>query len=203
MSRSTNTRVWTKMPTYFCLNIFIRIYFWLFHSNEGNKLSLINSSIIPTTHTSNKREISQREISRKKTEMGGLERPKFVLFGSSIVQLSYINEGWGAVLAHIYARKVFFFLFSFLFFYSWSFKPNFIIENSNDSVCFCNTVYICLNHEFKNIWLINNSTVYTAVLWKIIKFIIFLNHNSKNYNNISKCRLNHGSLRGYLPSSVA
>ncbi|KAJ6968893.1 GDSL esterase/lipase CPRD49-like isoform X1 [Populus alba x Populus x berolinensis] len=37
--------------------------------------------------------------------MGGLERPKFVLFGSSIVQLSYINEGWGAALAHIYARK--------------------------------------------------------------------------------------------------
>jgi hypothetical protein len=38
-----------------------------------------------------------------------------VLFGSSIVQLSYINEGWGAILAHIYARKVFFFhFFSFL-----------------------------------------------------------------------------------------
>ncbi|XP_061955239.1 GDSL esterase/lipase WDL1-like isoform X1 [Populus nigra] len=37
--------------------------------------------------------------------MVGLQRPQFVLFGSSIVQLSYINEGWGAILAHIYARK--------------------------------------------------------------------------------------------------
>ncbi|KAI5561266.1 hypothetical protein POPTR_016G115900v4 [Populus trichocarpa] len=39
--------------------------------------------------------------------MVGLQRPQFVLFGSSIVQLSYINEGWGAILAHIYARKKF------------------------------------------------------------------------------------------------
>jgi len=41
--------------------------------NEGDKLSLINSSI-PTTHTSNKREISQREFSRE-TKMVGLKRP--------------------------------------------------------------------------------------------------------------------------------
>jgi hypothetical protein len=48
--------------------------------------------------------------------MVGPERPQFVLFGSSIVQFSYSNEGWGALLAHIYARKVFFFpLFFFLF----------------------------------------------------------------------------------------
>ncbi|KAJ6699458.1 ISOAMYL ACETATE-HYDROLYZING ESTERASE 1 [Salix purpurea] len=37
--------------------------------------------------------------------MVGPERPQFVLFGSSIVQFSFSNEGWGAVLAHIYARK--------------------------------------------------------------------------------------------------
>ncbi|CAL0328287.1 unnamed protein product [Lupinus luteus] len=32
-------------------------------------------------------------------------RPKFVLFGSSIVQFSFY-EGWGATLAHLYARQV-------------------------------------------------------------------------------------------------
>ncbi|AQK47308.1 GDSL esterase/lipase CPRD49 isoform X2 [Zea mays] len=32
-------------------------------------------------------------------------RPLFVLFGSSIVQYSFSNGGWGAVLADIYARK--------------------------------------------------------------------------------------------------
>ncbi|XP_026417681.1 GDSL esterase/lipase CPRD49-like isoform X2 [Papaver somniferum] len=37
--------------------------------------------------------------------MVGPQRPQFVLFGSSIVQLSYRNGGWGAVLADIYARK--------------------------------------------------------------------------------------------------
>ncbi|KAL3585766.1 hypothetical protein D5086_012633 [Populus alba] len=37
--------------------------------------------------------------------MVGPERPQFVLFGSSIIQFSYSNEGWGALLAHIYARK--------------------------------------------------------------------------------------------------
>ncbi|KAK9128001.1 hypothetical protein Syun_016798 [Stephania yunnanensis] len=37
--------------------------------------------------------------------MVAVERPRFVLFGSSIVQLSYINGGWGAILTHIYARK--------------------------------------------------------------------------------------------------
>jgi len=34
-------------------------------------------------------------------------RPKFVLFGSSIVQHSYY-QGWGATLTHLYARKVLF-----------------------------------------------------------------------------------------------
>lgn len=38
------------------------------------------------------------------TMLGG--RPLFVLFGSSIVQYSFSNGGWGAVLADIYARKV-------------------------------------------------------------------------------------------------
>ena len=36
--------------------------------------------------------------------LGG--RPVFVLFGSSIVQYSFSNGGWGATLADIYARKV-------------------------------------------------------------------------------------------------
>ncbi|XP_072969192.1 GDSL esterase/lipase WDL1 [Typha angustifolia] len=37
--------------------------------------------------------------------MVGPDRPEFVLFGSSIVQYSFGNEGWGATLADIYARK--------------------------------------------------------------------------------------------------
>ncbi|KAJ7959655.1 GDSL esterase/lipase CPRD49 [Quillaja saponaria] len=37
--------------------------------------------------------------------MVGPVRPQFVLFGSSIVQLSFSNGGWGAILADIYARK--------------------------------------------------------------------------------------------------
>lgn len=40
--------------------------------------------------------------------MAGPIRPQFVLFGSSIVQFSYSHQGWGAVLADLYARKVFF-----------------------------------------------------------------------------------------------
>lgn len=37
--------------------------------------------------------------------MVGPARPQFVLFGSSIVQLSFGDGGWGAILADIYARK--------------------------------------------------------------------------------------------------
>lgn len=37
--------------------------------------------------------------------MVGPERPSFVFFGSSIVQYSFSKEGWGAILADIYARK--------------------------------------------------------------------------------------------------
>ncbi|KAI7730018.1 hypothetical protein M8C21_019969 [Ambrosia artemisiifolia] len=37
--------------------------------------------------------------------MVGPRRPQFVLFGSSIVQLSFGQEGWGATLADIYTRK--------------------------------------------------------------------------------------------------
>ncbi|XP_061344460.1 GDSL esterase/lipase CPRD49-like isoform X2 [Gastrolobium bilobum] len=37
--------------------------------------------------------------------MVGPVRPQFVLFGSSIVQLSYSRQGWGAILSHLYARK--------------------------------------------------------------------------------------------------
>lgn len=37
--------------------------------------------------------------------MVGPTRPLFVLFGSSIVQYSFSNGGWGATLADIYSRK--------------------------------------------------------------------------------------------------
>ncbi|XP_068667870.1 GDSL esterase/lipase WDL1-like [Aristolochia californica] len=37
--------------------------------------------------------------------MVGPSRPLFVLFGSSIVQFSFSNDGWGAILADVYARK--------------------------------------------------------------------------------------------------
>ncbi|WOK95451.1 GDSL esterase/lipase CPRD49 [Canna indica] len=37
--------------------------------------------------------------------MVGPARPLIVLFGSSIVQFSFSNEGWGAILADVYARK--------------------------------------------------------------------------------------------------
>ncbi|KAL2557968.1 GDSL esterase/lipase CPRD49 [Forsythia ovata] len=37
--------------------------------------------------------------------MVGPGRPQFVLFGSSIVQISYQIGGWGAILADLYARK--------------------------------------------------------------------------------------------------
>ncbi|XP_042481971.1 GDSL esterase/lipase CPRD49 [Macadamia integrifolia] len=37
--------------------------------------------------------------------MVGPSRPLFVLSGSSIVQFSYSEEGWGAILADIYSRK--------------------------------------------------------------------------------------------------
>ncbi|CAN1142293.1 GDSL esterase/lipase CPRD49 [Linum perenne] len=37
--------------------------------------------------------------------MVGPARPQIVLFGSSIVQLSFGNGGWGAILSDIYSRK--------------------------------------------------------------------------------------------------
>ncbi|XP_050384450.1 GDSL esterase/lipase CPRD49-like isoform X2 [Argentina anserina] len=37
--------------------------------------------------------------------MVGPRRPQFVLFGSSIVQFSFSNGGWGAILADLYSRK--------------------------------------------------------------------------------------------------
>ncbi|XP_004302586.1 PREDICTED: GDSL esterase/lipase CPRD49-like [Fragaria vesca subsp. vesca] len=37
--------------------------------------------------------------------MVGPSRPQFVLFGSSIVQYSFSNGGWGAILADLYSRK--------------------------------------------------------------------------------------------------
>ncbi|CAI9298679.1 unnamed protein product [Lactuca saligna] len=42
--------------------------------------------------------------------MVGPRRPRFVLFGSSIVQGSFGKQGWGAILADIYARKADIFL---------------------------------------------------------------------------------------------
>ncbi|CDY71871.1 BnaUnng04690D [Brassica napus] len=36
--------------------------------------------------------------------MVGPGRPQIVLFGSSIVQYSFINGGWGATLADVYSR---------------------------------------------------------------------------------------------------
>jgi len=52
-------------------------------------------------------------------EMVGPVRPQFVLFGSSIVELSYSCEGWGATLANLYARKVFDMLHLVLLHASW------------------------------------------------------------------------------------
>ncbi|KEH23169.1 putative SGNH hydrolase-type esterase domain-containing protein [Medicago truncatula] len=37
--------------------------------------------------------------------MAGPMRPQIVLFGSSIIQMSFDNGGWGAILANLYARK--------------------------------------------------------------------------------------------------
>ncbi|XP_027352612.1 GDSL esterase/lipase CPRD49-like [Abrus precatorius] len=37
--------------------------------------------------------------------MVGPMRPQIVLFGSSIIQMSFDNGGWGTILANLYARK--------------------------------------------------------------------------------------------------
>nr|XP_043621453.1 GDSL esterase/lipase CPRD49-like [Erigeron canadensis] len=42
--------------------------------------------------------------------MVGPKRPQFVLFGSSIVEYSFREQGWGAILADIYSRKADIFL---------------------------------------------------------------------------------------------
>lgn len=50
---------------------------------------------------------------RLQTIMAGPMRPQIVLFGSSIIQMSFDNGGWGGILgilANLYARKVFFLL---------------------------------------------------------------------------------------------
>ncbi|QHO07829.1 hypothetical protein HN51_066545 [Arachis hypogaea] len=52
--------------------------------------------------------ISERERGREqgpKRKMVGPKRPQFVLFGSSIVQHSFYDQGWAAILSHLYARK--------------------------------------------------------------------------------------------------
>lgn len=54
------------------------------------------------------------KIEKKERAMPGSLRPRFVIFGSSIVQFGFYDEGWVAILSHLYARKVhFFFFFSF------------------------------------------------------------------------------------------
>ncbi|XP_022145497.1 GDSL esterase/lipase CPRD49-like [Momordica charantia] len=40
-----------------------------------------------------------------RTKMVGPMRPKFVVFGSSIVQFSFADKGWGAEIANLYARQ--------------------------------------------------------------------------------------------------
>ncbi|XP_022145517.1 GDSL esterase/lipase At2g38180-like [Momordica charantia] len=40
-----------------------------------------------------------------RTKMVGPVRPKFVIFGSSIVQFSFDDKGWGADIANLYARQ--------------------------------------------------------------------------------------------------
>lgn len=44
--------------------------------------------------------------SDQKKPMVGPGRPQIVLFGSSIVQYSFSDGGWGATLANIYSRTV-------------------------------------------------------------------------------------------------
>ncbi|CAH1433007.1 unnamed protein product [Lactuca virosa] len=55
----------------------------------------------------------ERQIDTRKSEQWGYlratlamtARPQFALFGSSIVQFGFFQEGWAADLAHTYARK--------------------------------------------------------------------------------------------------
>ncbi|OAY79460.1 GDSL esterase/lipase CPRD49 [Ananas comosus] len=48
---------------------------------------------------------SSEEEEERLGAMVGPGRPQFVLFGSSIVQYSFSNGGWGATLADLYSRK--------------------------------------------------------------------------------------------------
>ncbi|CAL9175809.1 unnamed protein product, partial [Musa hybrid cultivar] len=57
---------------------------------------------------------SEKADRRRRGGMVGPGRPVFVLFGSSIVQFSYSNGGWGAILADVYARKADIFLRGYL-----------------------------------------------------------------------------------------
>lgn len=78
---------------------------------RGLYISLCSSSL---GIASNKQRIQVRDkylsLSSKlcfpEREMVGPLRPQFVLFGSSIVQFSCSNGGWGAILADLYSRKV-------------------------------------------------------------------------------------------------
>lgn len=45
-------------------------------------------------------------LNQRDREMVAPARPQFVLFGSSIVQLSFSHGGWGSHLSDIYSRKV-------------------------------------------------------------------------------------------------
>ncbi|KAL8119754.1 hypothetical protein AgCh_017020 [Apium graveolens] len=52
-------------------------------------------------YSQRKRERRERRV----TAMVGPNRPQIVLFGSSIVQMSYSHGGWGSILSDIYSRK--------------------------------------------------------------------------------------------------
>lgn len=77
--------------------------------------------------------------------MVGPARPQFVLFGSSIVQLSFSNGGWGAILSDIYARKVylsiliisFFVFFVITLLQKWRINYNYATRDLCDRQIFC------------------------------------------------------------------
>ncbi|RWV91279.1 hypothetical protein GW17_00046440 [Ensete ventricosum] len=77
-------------------------------AHRGNELSWwVAPSRVPTAWG------PQADLGRR-GGMVGPGRPVFVLFGSSIVQFSYSNGGWGAILADVYARKADIFLRGYL-----------------------------------------------------------------------------------------
>jgi hypothetical protein len=98
-------------------------------------------------------------------------RPQFVLFGSSIVQLSYSHTGWGSFLSDIYSRKVihihsFFFSSLILHFLNTSFIiSRFYLQ--------CHNNYIFLITFFNLFFLVcfgNNSSHCTILNYAIYQY---------------------------------